>query len=181
MLRISKLTDYGTVVLAELARDEQAFVSSAEIAASTGLGLPTVSKLLKMLARAGLVTSIRGPRGGYRLAPDYWEFWQGRPNRLHDRIRSRLGHLVEHAGAVEVRVQSGTVTLSGEVSDAESESLPRAIGRMPGVASVESALTVRKQAPAEEQEQASGQAQDVRQGPGATSGQSANPAASPSL
>lgn len=68
MLRISKLTDYGTVVLAELARDEQAFVSAAEIAASTGLGLPTVSKLLKMLARAGLVTSIRGPRGGYRLA-----------------------------------------------------------------------------------------------------------------
>ncbi len=24
--------------------------------------------------------------GGYRLVPDYYEFWQGRPNRLHDRL-----------------------------------------------------------------------------------------------
>lgn len=68
MLRISKLTDYGTVVLAELARAEAGLVSAADIAGTTGLGLPTVSKLLKMLARAGLVTSVRGPRGGYRLA-----------------------------------------------------------------------------------------------------------------
>lgn len=68
MLRISKLTDYGTVVLAQLADAEERLQSASEIAAATGLGGPTVSKLLKQLARAGLVASERGANGGYRLA-----------------------------------------------------------------------------------------------------------------
>lgn len=70
MLRISKLTDYGTVVLAELARSQTGFVSAAEVAQVTGLGLPTVSKSLKTLARAGLVNSTRGSHGGYQLSRD---------------------------------------------------------------------------------------------------------------
>ncbi|MDH4048272.1 MAG: SUF system Fe-S cluster assembly regulator [Gammaproteobacteria bacterium] len=70
MLRISKLTDYGTVVLAHLADGRPRVASAAELASATGLGLATVSKLLKSLAKAGLVTSTRGSRGGYRLARD---------------------------------------------------------------------------------------------------------------
>ncbi len=68
MLRISKLTDYGTVVLAHLAVGYGTVLSAAEVADATGLALPTVSKLLKSLARAGLVTSMRGANGGYQLA-----------------------------------------------------------------------------------------------------------------
>ncbi|MDZ7643857.1 MAG: SUF system Fe-S cluster assembly regulator [Woeseiaceae bacterium] len=68
MLRISKLTDYGTVVLGHLAQSEAGPVSASEVAQATGIGLPTVSKLLKALNKAGLVVSTRGAQGGYRLA-----------------------------------------------------------------------------------------------------------------
>lgn len=66
MLRMSKLTDYGTVVLAELAR-RPALTTTASLAATTGLPLPTVRKILKSLSSAGLVSSERGVAGGYRL------------------------------------------------------------------------------------------------------------------
>lgn len=68
MLRISRLTDYGTLVLAQLSAGASAPTSAAEVAATTGIAAPTVSKLLKLLAKAGLVTSTRGPHGGYDLA-----------------------------------------------------------------------------------------------------------------
>ena len=68
MLRISKLTDYGTVVLAHLAAHQAVVCSAADVAQATGIALPTVSKLLKLLARAGLVKSTRGANGGYRLS-----------------------------------------------------------------------------------------------------------------
>ena len=68
MLRISRLTDYGTVLLAHLAAHQATVCSAADVAEATGIAPPTVSKLLKLLARAELVTSTRGANGGYRLA-----------------------------------------------------------------------------------------------------------------
>lgn len=66
MLRISRLTDYATVILASLGGGSLA--SAADVAQRTHIGLPTVSKLLKELQHAGLVRSMRGARGGYQLA-----------------------------------------------------------------------------------------------------------------
>jgi FeS assembly SUF system regulator len=68
MLRISRLTDYATVILATLAQDPDRLQTATALAEQTKLALPTVSKLLKQLQRAGLVTSTRGLRGGYQLA-----------------------------------------------------------------------------------------------------------------
>lgn len=68
MLRLSKMADYGTVVLTALARQPERNRSAADIAAAIHVPPPTVSKILKLLARGGLVTSLRGARGGYLLA-----------------------------------------------------------------------------------------------------------------
>ena len=72
MLRLSKLTDYAVVVLTRLARDGAmpagAVQTALSLAADTGIAEPTVAKVLKILAQAGLVEGVRGPRGGYRLA-----------------------------------------------------------------------------------------------------------------
>lgn len=68
MLKLSRLTDYGTVLLAHLAREPRARLSASELAQATRLGEPTVRKLLKMLARGGVVVSHRGAQGGYALA-----------------------------------------------------------------------------------------------------------------
>jgi len=68
MLRMSKLTDYGTMVLAQLAASDRGLTTAGQLAEATHLALPTVSKLLKALAHAGLVLSTRGVQGGYALA-----------------------------------------------------------------------------------------------------------------
>ncbi len=77
MLRLSKLTDYAVVVLIRLAEGDRATCragmsepvqTSPGIAAATGVPEPTVAKVLKSLASANLVLSLRGARGGYRLA-----------------------------------------------------------------------------------------------------------------
>ena len=68
MLRMGKLTDYATVVLASLAQEPARHRAATELAERTRLSRPTVSKVLKGLQRAGMVISSRGAQGGYRLA-----------------------------------------------------------------------------------------------------------------
>lgn len=102
MLRITKLTDYATVVLTTLADVPIRVHSAAELAERARLELPTVSKVLKPLARAGLVMSFRGANGGYRLA----------------RPPSQIS-LIEIVEAIEGRL--GVTECSGEHSSCEHE------------------------------------------------------------
>ena len=68
MLRVTKLTDYATLVMTVLAAAPDAVLSANELAERAGIELPTASKVLKPLAQAGLVDGFRGANGGYRLA-----------------------------------------------------------------------------------------------------------------
>lgn len=70
MLRLSKLTDYATVILSFMAKDKKQVHAAMEIAVATGIALPTVSKILKLLVNAGVLISTRGAKGGYALASD---------------------------------------------------------------------------------------------------------------
>lgn len=68
MLRLSKITDYGVLVMTYIATAPADLHSSHDIAGATGLGDATVSKVLKLLTKPGLLVSQRGNHGGYRLA-----------------------------------------------------------------------------------------------------------------
>lgn len=68
MIRLSRLTDYGIVLMAHLAESEERTHNAREVSGQTRLPLPVVSKILKALARGGLLDSQRGAKGGYTLA-----------------------------------------------------------------------------------------------------------------
>ncbi len=68
MIRLTKLTDYGIVLMSHLAVHCDRRWNATDLAADTQLPVPTVSKILKMLVRSELLHSHRGSKGGYILA-----------------------------------------------------------------------------------------------------------------
>lgn len=68
MIRITRETDYGIVLMTQMARAQNVSFSASSLAEALSLPSPMVGKILKALTRAGLLTSTRGPQGGYRLA-----------------------------------------------------------------------------------------------------------------
>ena len=68
MLKLSRMIDYGVVVLSQMANRGETLTTAPELAEATGLPAPMVSKVLKSLARSDLVMSHRGVHGGYSLS-----------------------------------------------------------------------------------------------------------------
>ena len=96
MIRITRMTDYGIVLLAHFARNaDRAIHNAKELAVEAELPLPTVTKVLKILARQGLLDSHRGAKGGYSLARPPDEI------TVADVIRATEGPLAMTVCAVE--------------------------------------------------------------------------------
>jgi len=70
MLKLNRLTDYAVVVLSRLSKRVGMVQTANEISDGTGLPIPTVSKILKLMAGSSLVESHRGVNGGYSLSRD---------------------------------------------------------------------------------------------------------------
>ena len=69
MLRLSKKADYALMAMKHLAiRPDAGSASAREIAEQYDIPVELMAKVLQSLARRGLVTSLQGTRGGYRLA-----------------------------------------------------------------------------------------------------------------
>lgn len=68
MIKLSRLTDYGVVVMTQINQSTDEVTTAQDLAQATALPLPTVSKLLKTLAKTNLLTSHRGVHGGYSLS-----------------------------------------------------------------------------------------------------------------
>jgi len=122
MLRVTKLTDYATVVLTVLASEPGAVLSAAGLAERAGLEIPTVAKVLKPLAQAGLVEGFRGAAGGYRLARD------ARRINLVDIVEAMEGPLGMtecslHTGACGIESSCGVRANWRRINDVVAEAL----------------------------------------------------------
>ncbi len=68
MLRITRLTDYGFILLAKMCEDESSLQNAKDMSKELDIPLPTVSKVLKLLVQGNLLESQQGSQGGYYLS-----------------------------------------------------------------------------------------------------------------
>lgn len=68
MLRLTNLADYGVLLMGEISKNTEVRHSAQELSKSTSMPVPTVSKILNILSKHGLLTSFRGLKGGFILS-----------------------------------------------------------------------------------------------------------------
>ena len=101
MLRMGKLTDYATVVLASLAQEPARHRAAAELAERTRLSRPTVSKVLKGLQRAGMVISSRGAARRLSSRASAQNRLPRRRFSMYSRVRSQSPNAAAHRASAE--------------------------------------------------------------------------------
>jgi len=68
MIRLSRLTDYAVALLSHMGKEApKKLWAASDLAETSGLPMPTVAKILKLLAKSDLITAQRGASGGYKL------------------------------------------------------------------------------------------------------------------
>ncbi|WP_334129070.1 SUF system Fe-S cluster assembly regulator [Sneathiella sp.] len=67
MIKLSKMTDYGVVIMSVMARLPERIMTAPDVSLYTGLPVPTAAKILRRLAKSPFLQSQRGAHGGYRL------------------------------------------------------------------------------------------------------------------
>lgn len=67
MIKLSKMTDYGVVIMSVMARVPERIMTAPDASLYTGLPVPTAAKILRRLAKSPFLQSQRGAHGGYRL------------------------------------------------------------------------------------------------------------------
>lgn len=72
MIRLTNLADYAVILMSKISQSETR-LSAQDLSKSTGLPVPTVSKILNALGRSGLLASHRGIKGGFALAKEAGE------------------------------------------------------------------------------------------------------------
>jgi len=70
MIRLTKIADYGVVLMSHFAAEPGRLHTASALSREAHMAVPTVSKVLKLLQRGGLLVSHRGATGGYSLARD---------------------------------------------------------------------------------------------------------------
>ena len=68
MIKLSKMTDYGVVIMSEMARLPERTMTAPDVSLYTGLPVPTAAKILRILAKSPFLSSQRGAHGGYQLS-----------------------------------------------------------------------------------------------------------------
>lgn len=106
-MKVSAQEEYGLRCLLQLARlSESGFLTLSQIAEREGVSVANAGKLLWILNKAGLVSSIRGTKGGYRLARPASEIHLSEIIKVLDEDVLE-GHCKSYTGVLDQCVHTG--------------------------------------------------------------------------